>query len=160
MRLIIAAIGKLKSGAERDLVARYLDRINKTGKAIGITKTEMIELPESRLTNVDGRKNEEAEAVLARLPADSVIFCFDERGKSPTSIEFAKAVQQSATNGAPALVMIIGGPDGLASSLRKTADRTISFGSLTMPHQLARVLVAEQVYRAVTILTNHPYHRE
>lgn len=159
MRLIIAAIGRLKAGAEQELVARYLDRIAKSGKAVGVTKIEIIELPESRASSPDERKSQEASALLARLPEGSVMTCFDEHGKSPSSNQFAKSLKAALETGAPAVAFILGGPDGLSSELRKKAHQNISFGAMTMPHQLARVLATEQVYRAITILTNHPYHR-
>ena len=89
-----------------------------------------------------------------------MVFCFDERGKSVSSRQFADAVGKVLDDGNPSLSLIIGGPDGLDPDLRARCDRVVSFGELTMPHQLVRILVLEQAYRAVTILTNHPYHRD
>lgn len=160
MRVIIAAIGKLKSGAEHELVKRYLDRIDKSGKAIGITKVDMVEVVESRAASPELRKSEEADALLAKLPDGVVLICFDERGKSPSSRAFAKQVEASIDKGAPAIAFIVGGPDGLSGTLRDQAVNIVSFGALTMPHQIVRALVAEQIYRAITILTGHPYHRD
>ncbi len=160
MRLFIAAIGRLKKGPEHDLVARYADRIKKSGKVIGITALQKVELNESRATQVDQRKREEATSLLDKLPQDSVLICFDERGESPNSRSFAKTLGKLIDSGTQDLAFVIGGPDGIDPEFRKRAAKVISFGALTMPHQLARVLVLEQTYRAITILTNHPYHRD
>ena len=160
MQLILAAIGRLKKGPEQDLVARYADRLAKAGKAIGITQFKTIEIVESRAGSAEARKREEAQNILSRLPDSCSIFAFDERGKSPNSRQFAQLVNRELESGSSCLALIIGGPDGLDASLRDRADQLVSFGSATFPHQLVRVLVLEQVYRATTILTNHPYHRD
>lgn len=159
MRLIIAAIGRMKSGPEQDLIKRYIDRLTKGGKAIGITSVDVVELPESRGATQDQRKREEANALLERL-SDAEIIAFDERGKSPDSRSFANMLQQSLDGGTATVAFVIGGPDGLDPLIREKARLIVSFGKLTMPHQIVRVLVAEQIYRATTILTNHPYHRD
>jgi len=160
VRLYLASVGRLKRGPEQELVARYRDRIEKSGKAIGLSSLQDVEISESRAANSEARKQEEAQILLDRVPDDSIIFCFDERGKTPSSRQFATSISAVLDGGHSSLSLMIGGPDGLHGDLRKRADRIISFGALTMPHQLVRVLVLEQVYRAVTILTNHPYHRD
>ncbi len=160
MQLILAAIGRLKKGPERELVARYGDRLVKAGKAIGISEFNTIEIIESRASSGAKRKQDEARSLLSRLPENCAIFAFDERGKSPNSRQFAKLVGQQLDGGTQTLALIIGGPDGLDPGLTDQADKLISFGAATFPHQLVRVLVLEQAYRAVTILTNHPYHRD
>lgn len=160
MRVVVAAVGRLKSGPEQELVARYADRTKKSGKPVGITSLELVEIPESRANNSDQRKDEEAETLLAKLGPNPHIFAFDERGKNGSSPEFAREIKAALDAGNGELVFIIGGPDGLAQSMRDKAKQIVSFGKLTMPHQLVRVLVLEQIYRATTILTNHPYHRE
>ena len=160
MRLIVAAIGRLKKGPEQDLVSRYADRLKKSGKAVGISTVEAIEIVESRAPDSATRKREEAQALLARLPPDTPLLLFDERGKSPSSRKFASSLEQHLENGTRSLAFVIGGPDGLDPGLRDQANQIISFGALTMPHQLVRILAFEQIYRSVTILTNHPYHRD
>lgn len=160
MRVYIAAIGRLKKGPEQELVARYADRIKKSGKAIGITALETVEIPESRAATADQRKSEERDALLSRLPQGTVLMAFDERGKRPSSRMFAQNIETVLEGGAQNVAFLIGGPDGLASELRDMSDHVVSFGSLTMPHQIVRVLVLEQLYRTITILTNHPYHRD
>ncbi len=159
MRLIISAIGKLKSGPEQELVSRYEKRLKGAGKTVGVSKLELVENSESRAASEQQRKSAEAQSLLDRIPSGSVIYAFDERGKSPTSAEFAQNLSRSLESGAPAIAFLIGGPDGLDPSIRKQADHVVSFGALTMPHQIARALVLEQIYRATTILSNHPYHR-
>ena len=160
MQLILAAIGRLKKGPEQDLVARYGDRLTKAGKAIGITQVKTIEIVESRADSAAARKRDEAQSILSRLPDNCTIFAFDERGKSPDSRQFARLINRELEGGSSSLALIIGGPDGLDASLTERADKLVSFGSATFPHQLVRVLVLEQIYRATTILTNHPYHRD
>ncbi len=160
MRVVVAAVGRLKSGPEHDLVARYAKRIQKSGKPIGITSLDHIEIPESRAETADQRKEEEAEILLSKLNPKTYIFAFDERGKNGSSPDFASQIQTVLDSGVGDIAFIIGGPDGLAQSMRNNANQIVSFGKLTMPHQLVRVLVLEQIYRTTTILTNHPYHRE
>ena len=160
MRVIIAAIGRLKKGPEQELVTRYFERIQKAGKAVGITAVETTEIVESRASSSDLRKKEEAEALLSRLPENTTLVCFDEGGKRPTSREFAGLLDTGLNEGSKNMAFVIGGPDGLSKDIRQKADSVVSFGSLTMPHQLVRVLVLEQLYRTVTILSGHPYHRD
>ncbi|MEE9374801.1 MAG: 23S rRNA (pseudouridine(1915)-N(3))-methyltransferase RlmH [Rhizobiaceae bacterium] len=160
MRVFIAAIGRMKKGSEQDLVSRFQDRVIKTGKAIGITALESVEITESRASTSEVRKNEEECALLEKLPEKCVLITFDERGKRPTSREFSAILQSVIDAGTQNIALIIGGPDGLSPTLRQKADHIISFGSLTIPHQLVRILVIEQLYRAITIRTNHPYHRD
>lgn len=160
MRVVVAAVGRLKSGPEHDLVARYAKRLQKSGKPVGITSLDYIEIPESRANTSEQRKEEEAETLLSKLNPRTHIFAFDERGKNGSSPNFARQIETVLDSGLGDIAFIIGGPDGLAQSMRDEAKQIVSFGKLTMPHQLVRVLVLEQIYRATTILTNHPYHRE
>lgn len=160
VKVFVAAIGRLKKGPEQELAKRYADRIQKSGKAVGITALETVEIPESRAADSDTRKAEEAKSLLARLPDKIHILAFDERGISPTSRKFSTTLKGKLDSGAQNLAFVIGGPDGLSEEMRSQARQIISFGALTLPHQLVRVMVLEQLYRAVTILTNHPYHRD
>ena len=158
MRLSVLAVGRLKSGPERDLVDRYRQRIEGIGRSLGIAAVEIVELAESRARREDDRRAEEAAALLERA-GSAVLVAFDERGKSPTSEAFAARIRQWRDEGRPALTCVIGGPDGLDPKVRERADLVVSFGALTLPHQIVRVLVAEQLYRALTIIAGHPYHR-
>jgi 23S rRNA (pseudouridine1915-N3)-methyltransferase len=158
LRLSILAVGRLKHGPERELVERYRQRIEGIGRSLGLSGPDMVELPESRARREDDRRAEEAVALLERAGPFAAIV-FDERGKSPTSEAFAERLKLWRDEGRPGLACIIGGPDGLDPVLRKRADLVVSFGALTMPHQIVRALVVEQLYRALTILAGHPYHR-
>ncbi|MBZ6079200.1 23S rRNA (pseudouridine(1915)-N(3))-methyltransferase RlmH [Microvirga puerhi] len=158
MRLSLLAVGRLKSGPERELVERYRQRIEAMGRSLGITGLDMVELPESRARRDDDRRSEEAAALLERA-GQAFLIAFDERGKSPPSEAFAERIRQWRDEGAPGVACVIGGPDGLDPQILRKAKSVVSFGALTMPHQIVRALVAEQLYRALTIIAGHPYHR-
>ena len=157
MRVTILAIGRLKRGPESELVARYATRLSGARQA-GVSGFDIIEMPESRAGDAAARKAEEAGAIRARLPEGALTLAFDERGRAISSDEFARSIGDARDAGRD-VAAIIGGPDGLDPGLRAEADRVIAFGRLTLPHQIVRALVAEQLYRATTILTGHPYHR-
>ncbi|WP_027487104.1 23S rRNA (pseudouridine(1915)-N(3))-methyltransferase RlmH [Allorhizobium undicola] len=159
MRVGIIAVGRLKAGPEKDLVARYLDRFAKAGPACGLDFSRVTELVESRASNTDTRKREEAAEMEKAIPANALLVALDERGKSMDSEEFAAFVGLHKDNGKRDMVLVIGGADGLDPGLRQRADLTLNLGKLTWPHQIVRILLAEQLYRAVTILSGHPYHR-
>ncbi|MEL6750918.1 MAG: 23S rRNA (pseudouridine(1915)-N(3))-methyltransferase RlmH, partial [Pseudomonadota bacterium] len=143
---------------ERELVDRYAKRLSGTGKSVGLTGFDMVELPESRADSGDARKNDEAARIRAKVPDRACLITFDERGKSMDSEVFA-AIVGKAVDAARPIALVIGGPDGLSPDLRNEADHVVAFGKLTMPHQIVRALVLEQLYRATTILSGHPYHR-
>ena len=159
MRLVLAAVGRMKAGPERELLDRYVGRARATARALGVSSLDMVEVDEGRGRSADERKREEAAALTARLPAGTVVIALDERGKSLTSPAFADRVGKLIDSGAPALAFAIGGPDGFDEAFRSSARDIVSFGAATLPHQLVLVVLAEQVYRAATILTGHPYHR-
>jgi 23S rRNA (pseudouridine1915-N3)-methyltransferase len=159
MRLLIAAVGRLKAGPERELLARYIDRANASGKSLALAPLDVIEIPESAAQTAGKRKTDEAKALLAAVPADAKLIALDERGKSISSEDFAKKLGSLRDNGAACTALLIGGADGLDDTLRKKAELTLAYGSATFPHQIVRILLAEQIYRAVTILSGHPYHR-
>ncbi len=159
MRLQLIAVGRLKSGPERDLVERYVKRIVPTGRALGFAGFTHHELDESRARRVEERKLEEAKAIAALLPVGGNVMMCDETGHSMTSPTFASVLGRFRDDGASSLSFVIGGPDGLDPDLRQKAGHVIAFGAMTLPHQIARILMAEQVYRAMTILSGHPYHR-
>ena len=150
----------MKQGAERELVARYLDRAVQTGKPLGLTGFAVTELVESRASSGPSRKADEARAIAEHLPGHSPWIALDEHGKSIGSDDFAQKLARWRDEGKPALSFVIGGADGLDPNFVKTADLTLSFSPLTWPHQLVRIMLAEQLYRATTILSGHPYHRE
>ena len=159
MRIAIAAVGRMKQGPERELVGRYLDRAVLSGKPLGLTGFETIELTESRASSSPARKADEAKALRAALP-EGIVVALDERGKTQGSEAFANQLARWRDDGRPAVSFVIGGADGLDPDFVKAADLTLSFSPLTWPHQLVRIMLAEQLYRATTILSGHPYHRE
>lgn len=159
MRLQLLAVGRLKAGPERELADRYLARADAAARGARLAGVEARETPESRARRPEDRKAEEARALLALAPPGAVLVALDERGKACSSPAFAAAIDRARDAGAPAFALILGGPDGLDEAVRAQARLTVAFGAMTWPHQLVRVMAAEQLYRAVTILSGHPYHR-
>jgi len=159
MRLTLAAVGRLKAGAERDLLQRYVQRIAGAGKPVGLGPLTMHEIPESGRKTARERRREEGQALLAKRAGDACLICLDERGTALSSAAFAQFIASLRDRGTPEAVFALGGPDGHCESVRTQADRTIALGPMTLPHGLARVVLAEQLYRVLTILAGHPYHR-
>lgn len=160
MRLGLIAVGRLKAGPERELCARYAGRIGDSVRALGFSGPDVIEIAESRAARADDRKHEEAAAIGARLgAAGGLLIALDERGASLSSEAFARRLERDRDGGMKAATLVIGGADGLDEALRARAGLVLSFGVMTLPHQLVRVLALEQLYRALTILGGHPYHR-
>ncbi len=149
----------MKQGPERELCARYLDRAQAAGKGLGLTGFDVHEIAESRASSAASREAEEGKALRALWPEGSVVVALDEHGKSLTSEGFAVQVGRWR-DGKAVATFIIGGADGLDQGLVADADLVLSFSPLTWPHQLVRIMLAEQLYRAVTILSGHPYHRQ
>lgn len=158
MRIAIAAIGRMKNGPERELVARYLERATGSGKPLALTGFDVTEINESRAGSAAARKAEEAKALRAALPAGITVM-MDERGKSLNSETFANQIARWRDDGRPAVSFVIGGADGIDPDYIRAADLTVSFSPMVWPHQLVRIMLAEQLYRATTILSGHPYHR-
>jgi 23S rRNA (pseudouridine1915-N3)-methyltransferase len=157
LRLQVLAVGRLKAGPERDLVDRYRTRADVLGRSSGFSPLDMVELPEARARSAPERVAAEAAAILSRVEGMKLVV-LDERARSMSSPDFAERLRAWRDGGSSAS-FIIGGPDGLDDSVRRRADLLVSFGQLTLPHQLVRVLITEQIYRALTILAGHPYHR-
>ena len=160
MRISIVAVGRMKQGPERELVARYLERAIGTGKPLALTGFGVSELTESRAGSAAARKAEEAKAITAQLPEGGIAVALDERGKTMGSEAFAATLGRWRDDGRPAVSFVIGGADGLDPGFAASAGLLLSFSPLTWPHQLVRIMLAEQLYRATTILSGHPYHRE
>lgn len=159
MRLVIAAIGRLKDGAERELLERYRTRFDPIAKRLGITPVTWLEFPESRAGSVEKRCQEEGEALLKAARDASYIIALDVAGKALASEAFAKTLARERDAGHKALAILIGGPDGFGAEVLTAAQLRFSLGAVTLPHALARIILAEQLYRAGTILSGHPYHR-
>lgn len=154
MRVTVCAVGRLRAGPERALVDDYLMRFDRTGRSFGLGPASMAEVEAKR----GGGMAEEA-ALLQRAIPDGVALCIlDERGETPTSPDFALWLADWRDSGRDC-AFVIGGADGVDPGLRARADRTLSFGRMVWPHMLVRVMLAEQLYRAATILAGGPYHR-
>ncbi|HEY7459001.1 MAG TPA: 23S rRNA (pseudouridine(1915)-N(3))-methyltransferase RlmH [Xanthobacteraceae bacterium] len=159
MRLLIAAVGRLKAGPERELFERYIERANAAGRAVALAPLEISEVPESQARRPADRLSEEAAKLQDAVPKDARRIALDARGRNLSTEELATRLAKLRDQGLPVAAFLIGGADGLAKSTVQGADLTISFGSATFPHQIVRILLAEQIYRIITILSGHPYHR-
>jgi 23S rRNA (pseudouridine1915-N3)-methyltransferase len=158
MRLGIVCVGRLKAGPEREIYARYAKRIASM-RSMGLKGLDLKEVDESPARNATERMAQEGAALGAALPALARLALFDERGRSADSRDFARFVENERDRGAESLWFAIGGAEGLDPMLRARARDAFSFGAMTLPHQLVRILAAEQIYRAMTIISGHPYHR-
>ena len=159
MRILVAAVGRLKQGSERDLAAAYRKRAETIGRAFGLRDIEIVEIRESRAQDVERRRTEESIAIANIIPERAIIAMLDERGQNVDSAAFATLLRQWRAEDRPAVCFVIGGADGLAQSLSERAKVKLAFGGATWPHQLVRIMLLEQLYRAGTILAGHPYHR-
>jgi 23S rRNA (pseudouridine1915-N3)-methyltransferase len=156
---MIIAIGRLKQGPERELGERYRERFDDIGRKLGFRGLDIHEIPESRARDAAARIAEEAAAMSALIPDKSSIVAFDERGEAIDSPAFARHLGRWRDESVPSAVFLIGGPDGLSPELRRKAKLSVAYGKATWPHQMVRVMLLEQIYRAATILSGHPYHR-
>ncbi|MGE3064416.1 MAG: 23S rRNA (pseudouridine(1915)-N(3))-methyltransferase RlmH [Hyphomicrobiaceae bacterium] len=159
MRLVLAAVGRLKEDADRALFARYWDRLAQSGRRIGIGPLRLFETAEGRAQEAAVRQADEAQRLLKGIGQASVLVALDERGRALDSAGFAGFVRARRDAGATTLAFAIGGPDGHGAALLDAAQETLSLGPMTLPHGLARIVLAEQLYRAATIIAGHPYHR-
>lgn len=151
MRVKIVAVGRAKSGPERQLCEDYISRALGFGRQIGLTSIELVE--------VDGATTLEEGKALLRAAGQAHLILLDERGTTLDSVQFSKLVGDLRDDGTRDLVLAIGGADGHAPQVRQAARKLIAFGKMTWPHMLVRVMLSEQVFRAATILAGHPYHR-
>jgi 23S rRNA (pseudouridine1915-N3)-methyltransferase len=159
MHLVVIAVGRLKQGPERELAERYRERFNDIARKLGFRGLEIHEIPESRARDAGTRAAEEAAAISLKIAEKSILVALDEGGDSIDSAAFARHLgrwrDQSVTN----TFFLIGGADGLSPDLQRKAKLKLAFGAATWPHQIVRVMLLEQIYRAATILAGHPYHR-
>jgi 23S rRNA (pseudouridine1915-N3)-methyltransferase len=159
MRVVMAAIGRLKESGERDLFDRYHKRFDQSGRSVSLGPLGVAELPESRAMEVGIRKADEATRLLKATSGAEIIVALDETGQQFTSAAFASRLAKFRDDGTSTVAFLLGGPDGHGTEALKAAAITLSLGAMTQPHGLARVLLVEQLYRATTILSGHPYHR-
>ena len=157
MRLLIAAVGKLKQGPERELFAHYLGRAGTVGRKLQLFPIDAIEVAEAKAKAARERIEAEAAALLKKVPPSHQLISLDPRGVNLSSEAFAALLAKLRDGGTEGVAFLIGGADGLQAGAR--AEKAISLGPMTLPHGLARIVLAEQIYRAATILAGHPYHR-
>lgn len=155
MRLHVVAVGRLRKGPELDLVSDYCRRAARTGRPLGIASVTVSEIDERK----GGSKEAEAALLTKAIPAGARVVALDERGKHLTSPEFARCIADWRDGGCQDMAFVIGGADGLDPALVARADLALSLGRMVWPHMLARVMLAEQIYRAAAILAGTPYHR-
>jgi 23S rRNA (pseudouridine1915-N3)-methyltransferase len=160
VRLLIVAVGKLKRGPERELFTHYFGRAEALGRNLGLSPISSAEVSESRLSDASERRAAEAKALLMKLPDDFAVVCLEPRGEERSSAAFSRSLASWRNDSAmPGLAFVLGGPDGLSQAVSNRATLLLSLGAITLPHGLARIVLAEQLYRAMTIIAGHPYHR-
>jgi 23S rRNA (pseudouridine1915-N3)-methyltransferase len=157
MRIIVAAIGRARAAPEQALFDDYARRLVRQGPA-GLT-LELRDVEERRKLSPDKHRAAEAELLASQIPRAATVVALDQRGKSLTSEEFAKRLQRWRDDAVADLCFLIGGANGLDPALVRRSDFVLSLGTLTWPHLLVRAMLAEQIYRAQSILLGHPYHR-
>ena len=155
MRIHVVAVGRLRGGPEAALVADYLARFDRAGRPLGLGPARVVEVEDRR----GGGPAAEAALLAGALPDGALLVALDERGETLDSPAFAALLRRTADSGRRDLAFAIGGADGLDPVLRDRAARRVSFGPMVWPHMLARVMLAEQLYRAASILAGSPYHR-
>jgi 23S rRNA (pseudouridine1915-N3)-methyltransferase len=155
MRVHLCAVGRLRAGPERNLIDDYRTRFDRTGRALALGPLSEHEVEDKK----GGGMEAEAELLVRALPAGALLVTLDERGRVLSSPEFADQLAKWRDGGRQDVAFVIGGADGIAPSLRAQADFSISFGRMVWPHMLVRVMLAEQLYRAASILAGAPYHR-
>ncbi len=159
MRLSIIAIGRLKDGPERELYLRYSKRVDETGRAVALGPLALSEFPEARQASARQRQADEAARLTGAAGEADLVVALDETGKTMTSEAFARWLGARRDEGRRTVAFLIGGADGHGPAALERADLKLSLGLMTLPHGLARIVLVEQIYRAVTILAGHPYHR-
>ena len=156
MRVHVCAIGRIRADQpERAIFEDYHMRFNRTGKPLALGPMYETEIEDKK----GGGMEAEADLLLRAVPSGALLVTMDERGKVMSSPEFAAQLARWRDAGRQDVAFVIGGADGIAPGLRDRADFSISFGRMVWPHMLVRVMLAEQLYRAATILAGGPYHR-
>ena len=156
MKLKIAAIARIRSGPERALMDDYVSRASAAGRSIGLGPVEEAELDGRSLSSARAQ----TEALLDRCRSDARLFVLDERGEPVSSRDLAKALARARDDGVREACFLIGGADGHDRDALPAKARRIAFGRATWPHKLVRVMLAEQLYRAVSLLSGSAYHRD
>ncbi len=155
MRIHIIAVGRLRAGPEKDLIDDYLTRFARSGRPLGLGPARIVEVEDRK----NGGMSNEAVLLRRALPDGALIAVLDERGRVESSPDFAGRLGGWRDQGRVDLAFVIGGADGIDPALRAEADFALSFGKMVWPHMLVRVMLAEQLYRAASIMAGAPYHR-
>ena len=152
MHVHIIAVGRLKKGPELTLIQDYIKRCP--------WKITITEVEERRPIKGAERMSREADLILKEIPHNAHVIALDERGKSYRSTQFAHLLQDKFDQGFREIILLIGGADGYDQSVKERANQLLSLSSMTLPHMMARLILCEQIYRATTILSGHPYHKD
>ena len=155
MRVHVCAVGRLRAGPERVLADDYYERFDRTGRPLGLGPVIEHEVEDKK----GGGMVAEADLLARAIPAGALMVAMDERGRVMSSPDFAALLAKWRDGGRQDVAFVIGGADGIAPDLRARAEAAVSFGAMVWPHMLVRVMLAEQLYRAATILAGGPYHR-
>jgi 23S rRNA (pseudouridine1915-N3)-methyltransferase len=155
VKVSLGVVGRLRAGPEKNLIDDYLMRFDRAGRAIGLGPARVIEVEDRK----GGGMVAEAALLRKAIPKGAAFVVLDERGRTLGSPDFANRIAGFRDAGRSELTFVIGGADGVDPALRSDADLTLSFGQMVWPHILARVMLAEQLYRAASILAGSPYHR-
>lgn len=158
MKLKVISIGQLKNNPILEIQRDYESRILSLSKSVGIKNLEIKELPISKKSSIKERQKEEAKIISQHIKQNNLNVFLDGKGENINSVDISQIISKSSFDGKD-LVFFIGGPDGFDEKIIKVANKIISFGRVTWPHKLIRIMLLEQLYRGVTILNNHPYHR-
>ena len=158
MKLKVISIGQLKNNPILEIQRDYESRILNLSKSVGIKNLEIKELPVSKKSSIKERQKEEAKIISQHIKQDNLNVFLDGKGENINSVDISQIISKSSFDGKD-LVFFIGGPDGFDEKIIKVENKIISFGKVTWPHKLIRIMLLEQLYRGVTILNNHPYHR-
>lgn len=159
MNVTVIALGKLKEKYLRDAIDEYVKRIS------AYAKCDIVELNPVRLSDnpspaeIQNALSKEAEEIKKKIPNNSYVFSLCIEGKAKSSEDFAKSIQDATLNGKSSIVFIIGSSFGLSPDIKSLSDFKLSFSPMTFPHQLMRVMLLEQIYRAFQINTNGKYHK-
>ena len=158
MKLKVISIGQLKNNPILEIQKDYESRILNLSKSVGIKNLEIKELPVSKKSSIKERQKEEAKIISQHIKQDNLNVFLDGKGENINSVDISQIISKSSFDGKD-LVFFIGGPDGFDEKIIKVANKIISFGRVTWPHKLIRIMLLEQLYRGITIINNHPYHR-
>lgn len=155
MRVHVIAVGRMRAGPEKEIFQDYTKRFDRTGRALGLGPIRLVEVDDRK----GGGMAAEATLLKRAVPDGALLVILDERGCVESSPQFADRLAGWRDQGRGDLAVIIGGADGISPDLRAEADFALSFGKMVWPHMLVRVMLAEQLYRAASILSGGPYHR-